>query len=78
MCEMSLESDFLLFMYDNICAYVEYWEMISYVINDDAINTRHFNAMLLVKILSISVADEEVTRVGLASCMLAHFLEIDL
>ena len=26
-----------------------------------------FNAMLLVKILSISVADEEVTRVGLVT-----------
>ena len=39
--------------------------MISYVINDNPINTRHFSAMLLVNILSIGVADEEVTRVGL-------------
>ena len=65
MCEISFEYDFLLFIYDNIFAHVEYWEMISYVINNDPINTRHFNAMLLVKILSINVADEEVTRIGL-------------
>ena len=42
MCEISFEYGFLLFIYDNLFAYVEYWEMISYVINDDPINTKHF------------------------------------
>ena len=65
MCEISFEYDFLLFIYDSVFAYVEYWEMISYVVKDNPINTRHFYAMLLMKILSINVADEEVTRVGL-------------
>ena len=62
----SFEYDFLLFIYDNIFAYVEYWKMISYVINDNPITTTHFSTMLLVKILSISAADEEVTSIGLA------------
>ena len=58
---ISFEYDFPLFIYDNIFAYVEYWERsVMSLMTQDI-----FNSMLLVKILSISVADEELTRVGL-------------
>ena len=63
MCKISFEYEVIL-TYDNIFAYVEYWRMVNYVIDDNSINTRHFNAVLFVKILATSIADEEVARVG--------------
>ena len=60
------EYDFLFLVNDNIFADMKYWDMIYNIIDDNANNARHFKAMLLTNVLPVSVADEEVTYVGLA------------
>ena len=65
MCEISFEFDFLFLVNGNFFADMSYWEMTCNIIDNNAINARQFETMLLVNILSISVADEVVTHGGL-------------
>ena len=42
LCEISFEYDVLFLVNDNIFAYMKYWEMVCNIVDNNAIDARHF------------------------------------